>query len=97
MDNNEIDYTKLADLDIERMEVELIKEALRRAPKPEEAARLLGISRFALGRRLDKFGIRPERRKRPRKTQAEGGPVGEAPSEMVFTSLPEEPAGESAA
>jgi DNA-binding NtrC family response regulator len=46
---------------LESLEQRMIRQALRRAGGVRsEAARLLGISRFQLLRRMEKYGIRPE-------------------------------------
>lgn len=57
----DINYSSLPELHLERHERALIAEALRRAPKRPDAAALLGISRFALGRAMKKHGITLER------------------------------------
>lgn len=126
--HDEIDFGRLVNLDIEQHERALIAEAMKRCKdNRREASKLLGISRFALARRLDSLGMKPEKPaiaaqaepvgfddidepaneaatvrlppKRQRRKRAPAGPVGEAPSEMVFSGLPETPAeaGESAA
>lgn len=98
-----IDYTALANLDIEAHERALCVEALRRAGSVRSAAVLLKISRFALGRRLEKFGIEaPDRATMPRQLRQPRAPkadTGEpkpkrtrkpkaAPIEQVDTAAP---------
>lgn len=73
-----IDYTALANLDIEAHERALCVEALRRAGSVRSAAVLLKISRFALGRRLEKFGIEaPDRATMPRQPRQPRAPKPE--------------------
>ena len=46
---------------LESLEKRMIRQALRRAGNVKaEAARLLGISRYQLLRRMEKYGIVPE-------------------------------------
>jgi hypothetical protein len=66
-----VDYAALPELHIERHERALIIEALRRVGKEPEAADLLGVSRWALGRAMKKYGITVEKvRREPRAPKA---------------------------
>lgn len=85
--HEEVDFGRLHNLDIEQYERALIAEAMRRcSDNMREACKLLGISRFALARRLDKFGMKPE------KAPAAAAPaVSQAQPEMMMSGLPSEP------
>lgn len=88
-----IDYGALTDLSLDAHEVALIGEALRRTKSIREAADLLQITRFALGRRLEKFGIKPERAmpaKTPKTPKAEQAHA-EAAAEPAPAPAPAKP------
>jgi transcriptional regulator of acetoin/glycerol metabolism len=52
------DYARLDDLSLEEMECLLVKKALKRCDgRAREAAKALGLSRSALYRRLQRFGL----------------------------------------
>lgn len=75
----DIDFAALPELDLEAHERALVVEALRRSRSVPEAADLLRLSRFALRRRLEKFGLPtdPYRLRKSDRPQMKAAPAPE--------------------